>query len=237
MYARPHPGSAKAADGKLLHRLEPDPLAAPVVRRIFTEYVAGWGIFAIAEALTRDDIASPSAHNRSRNPHRSGIAWFKGAIRTILANSRYTGRQVWNKQRKDEALVDVDDVALGHVSKIRRNDPGKGLVDTVVHEPLTTPARRARQHVMAAKEWTATPANDTAPALVRTARLAVLRAVWTADAGQRARERCTTGAGSPPSTAWRTASSGQGPARGRRASGVVMSTSHVDTFDQSGLRR
>jgi hypothetical protein len=123
------------------------------VRRIFTEYVAGRGIFAIAEALTRDDIPSPSAHDRGQNPHRSGIAWSKGAIRTILANPRYTGRQVWNKQRKDEVLIDVDDVALGHVSKLRRNDPGKWVwSDDVVHEPLIDTGTFERaQHVMAAK--------------------------------------------------------------------------------------
>jgi hypothetical protein len=42
------------------------------------------------------------------------IAWSKGAIRAILTNPRYTGYQVWNKQRKAETLLDVDDVALGY---------------------------------------------------------------------------------------------------------------------------
>ncbi len=32
------------------------------------------------------------------------------------------GLQVWNKQRKDEVLIDVHDVALGHTAKQRRND-------------------------------------------------------------------------------------------------------------------
>ena len=45
----------------------------------------------------------------------------KSAIRVILANPRYTGRQVWNKQRKAEILIDVDDVALGHETKMRWN--------------------------------------------------------------------------------------------------------------------
>src|SRR5262249_8316901 len=54
--AGPHPNPAKAADGRRLHRLEPDPAAAPVVERIFAEYLAGRGIYAIAEGLTRDGI-------------------------------------------------------------------------------------------------------------------------------------------------------------------------------------
>ncbi len=35
-------------------------------------------------------------------------------VRTILHNPRYTGREVWNLQRWEEVLIDVDDVALGH---------------------------------------------------------------------------------------------------------------------------
>ncbi|WP_198320538.1 recombinase family protein [Actinosynnema pretiosum] len=129
--AGPHPNPG-AADGKRLHRLELDPVAAPVVRRIFAEYVGGRGIFAIAEALTRDDIACPSAHDRARNPHRSGVAWSKGVVRAILANPRYTGRQVWNRQRKDEVLIDVEDVALGHETRLRWNERDKWVFSVAV---------------------------------------------------------------------------------------------------------
>jgi hypothetical protein len=52
----PHPNPAKAAQGKRLRGLTPDPQTAPVVQRIFGMYLAGNGIFAIAQALTRDDI-------------------------------------------------------------------------------------------------------------------------------------------------------------------------------------
>jgi hypothetical protein len=36
----PHPNPAKAADGRMLHGLAPDPQVAPVVERIFTEFLA-----------------------------------------------------------------------------------------------------------------------------------------------------------------------------------------------------
>ena len=117
-----HPNPGKAADGKRLRRLEPDPTAAPVVRRIFAEYIAGRGYFAIAQDLTRDGIPSPSAHDPARNRHRDMRSWSKIAVRSILMNPRYTGRQVWNKQRRDEILVDVEDVAQGHLSRMRWND-------------------------------------------------------------------------------------------------------------------
>lgn len=147
-----HPNPAKAADGKRLHQLEPDPITAAVVQRIFEEYLAGRGLFAIAEALTRDGVASPSAHDPERNRHRCGVAWSKGAVRTILGNPRYTGRQVWNKQRKDEVLIDVEDVALGHVTKMRWNDKDTWVWSTdPVHEPLIdTETFQRTQDVLAA---------------------------------------------------------------------------------------
>lgn len=74
--AGPHPNPGKAADGRRLHRLEPDPVTAPIVQRIFTEYLPsdespdGIGIFAIAQRLTADGIPCPSAHDCARNRHR-----------------------------------------------------------------------------------------------------------------------------------------------------------------------
>jgi DNA invertase Pin-like site-specific DNA recombinase len=135
----PHPNPHKAADGKRLHGLTPDPQTAPVVRRIFGDFLNGNGIFAIAEALTSDGILCPAAYDRERNPHREGRAWAKSAVRVILTNPRYTGRQVWNKQRTDEVLVDVDDVALGHMPAVRWNPRDKWIISQeVVHEPLVS---------------------------------------------------------------------------------------------------
>ena len=47
--------------------------------------------------------------------------WSKGAVRNILLNPRYAGFQVWNRQRRDEVLIDVEDVALGHETRMRWN--------------------------------------------------------------------------------------------------------------------
>ncbi|GAA3745448.1 recombinase family protein [Spinactinospora alkalitolerans] len=137
--AGPHPNPSKAADGKRLHRLVPDPQTEWVVRRISAEFLSGLGIFAIAEGLTRDGIPSPSAYDRKRNRHRSGIAWAKGAVRAILMNPRYTGHQVWAKQRKDEVLLDVNDIQLGHQTKLRWNSDDEWVwSDRSVHQPLIT---------------------------------------------------------------------------------------------------
>lgn len=135
----PHPNPAKAADGKRLHGLAPHPQYAPVVKRIFAEYLRGRGHYAIAEALTRDGILSPSQADPARNRHRTGEGWSKGAVKAILDNPRYTGRQVWNKQRKDEVLLDVENVADGYETKLRWNEEGNWVwSDKVVHEPLVS---------------------------------------------------------------------------------------------------
>ena len=151
--AGPHPNPAKAADGKRLYVLAKDEPAAIVVERIFAEFLAGYGIFAIAERLTHDGIPCPSAHDRARNRHRCGLAWSKSAIRAILANPRYTGRQVWNRQRKDEVLLDVHDVALGHTTVMRWNDEGQWIFsDQIVHPPIIdTETFGQAQQLLAAK--------------------------------------------------------------------------------------
>ncbi|MGW5443387.1 recombinase family protein [Streptomyces asiaticus] len=175
--AGPHPNPAKAADGKRLHRLEPDPETAPIVVRIFTEYLRGTGLYAIAEGLTRDNIPCPSAHDRARNPHRDGHAWSKNAVRAILTNPRYTGHEVWNKQRKQEVLLDIDDVTLGHRTQQTWNTADQWIWSTQpVHEPLISKttftraqARRhdRRQHHPAERSPRTTPRTYALRGLIR----------------------------------------------------------------------
>ena len=49
--AGPHPNKAHAAWGRRAYRLEPDPAAAPVVRWIFAQRLAGHPVARIARAL------------------------------------------------------------------------------------------------------------------------------------------------------------------------------------------
>ena len=138
--AGPHPNPGKAALSIRIHRLEPDPVTAPVVARIFEEYVSGRGLFAIAEGLTHDGVPSPSAYDRARNAHRNGQGWSKSAIRAILTNPRYTGVAVWGRQRRDEVLVDVEDVAAGSRTLLRWNDEEAWVRSPgLAHEPLIAP--------------------------------------------------------------------------------------------------
>ncbi|MGH2653658.1 MAG: recombinase family protein [Actinomycetota bacterium] len=150
--AGPHPHPGKAAAGMRAHRLEPDPDTAPIVVRIYEDYVDGKGLYAIAEELTRKGIPYPSANDPERNPHRSGAAWSKSAVRAILTNPRYTGVAVWGRQRREEVLLDVEDVAAGHRTLMRWNNEESWVRSQgPAHEPLITPDlfERAQQRRMA----------------------------------------------------------------------------------------
>ena len=206
--AGPHPNPAKAADGKRLHALAPDPSTKYVVRRIYAEYLTGRGLKAIAEGLTRDDVPSPSAYDPARNSHRCGIAWSHSAVRAILSNPRYTGRQVWIKRAKSEELINVDDVALGHAAKLKRNGPGQWIWSKEpVHEPLI--GTEAFEQVQALQRARGQPASGRRAARLADTRFAASCAAVPAGAGCKEAGTTasrTTGAPSSASTPRRTRS-------------------------------
>jgi hypothetical protein len=130
---------AHAAWGRRAHKLEPDPETAHVVRWIFAQRLAGHSVARIARALNEAGIPCSSAADPGRNPHRSGTAWTLGTVTTILANPRYTGRQVWNRQRTDKDLADPADVSLGHKDVQRWNLPdGWVISNRSAHEALVS---------------------------------------------------------------------------------------------------
>ena len=56
-----------------------------------------------------------------------------------MGNPRYTGHEVWNKQRKQESLIDVDDVALGHHTRLTWNRKADWVYsDQPVHDAIVT---------------------------------------------------------------------------------------------------
>src|SRR5271165_5238152 len=128
--AGPHPNKAHAAWGRRAHRLEPDSDTGHVVTWMFAQRLAGHSTARIARALNEAGIPCPSAADPGRNPHRPGTAWTLGAATSILANPRYTGRQVWNRQRTDTELVDPADMALGHKGIQRWNLPDGWVIST-----------------------------------------------------------------------------------------------------------
>jgi DNA invertase Pin-like site-specific DNA recombinase len=133
--AGPHPNKLHASWGRRAYRLEPDPKTAHVVRWIFAQRLAGHSVARIARALNEAGIPCPSAADPDRNPHRTGAAWTLRTVATILSNPRYTGRQVWNRQRTDRDLADPADVSLGHKSVQRWNLPDGWVISSKTAHP------------------------------------------------------------------------------------------------------
>jgi site-specific DNA recombinase len=121
--AGPHPNKAHAAWGRRAHRLEPDPVTAPVVSWMFGQRLAGHSAARITRALNDAGVPCPSAADPDRNPHRAGSGWTLRTAAAILANPRYTGRQVWNRQPSEAVLVDPANTGLGHKQVQRWNLP------------------------------------------------------------------------------------------------------------------
>ncbi|GAA2903129.1 putative recombinase [Actinoplanes cyaneus] len=99
--AGPHPNKIHASWGRRRHRLDVDPVTAPHVRWIFAQRLDGWSAAAIARTLNERRVPSPGAYDRVRNPHRQHAVWTLRTVAAILANPRYAGRQVWNRQFTD----------------------------------------------------------------------------------------------------------------------------------------
>jgi hypothetical protein len=107
----------------LAHKLEPDPVTAPVVSWMFGQRLAGHSAARITRALNDAGVPCPSAADPGRNPHRAGSGWTLRMVAAILANPRYTGRQVWNRQPSEAVLVDPANTGLGHRQVQRWNLP------------------------------------------------------------------------------------------------------------------
>jgi site-specific DNA recombinase len=101
-----------------LHRLEPDPVTAPTVGWIFAQRLAGRSVAQISRELNDEGVPCPSRADQARNSHRSGAGWMLTTVAAILANPRYTGRQVWNRQHTDHDDVErLDGLARQHDSR------------------------------------------------------------------------------------------------------------------------
>ena len=88
-------------------RLEPDPDASRVVRRIFDMAEVGTGMLHITRTLNDEGISSPA-----------GKLWSKNGIHFILRNEVYTGTLVWGARAKDKAEpVRIEEAFPAIVSK------------------------------------------------------------------------------------------------------------------------
>ena len=81
------------------HTLELDPARAPVVRRIYEEYLSGLrGTREIRDLLNSDPERFPPRD--APDPTKASGHWSTSSIWEVLHNPKYTGYQVWNRRRR-----------------------------------------------------------------------------------------------------------------------------------------
>jgi site-specific DNA recombinase len=88
---------------------------------------------------TTNTCRAPSDEDPERNGHRRNDMWPLRSVASILANPRYTGHEVWNRQRTDRDPIDPADPSRGH-RKVQRWNPADEWVISahVVHPPLVS---------------------------------------------------------------------------------------------------
>ena len=136
--AGPHPHPDKARNGIRLHRLEIVPEHADVVREIFTRFLAGLGVRAIAANLNERGIPCPSAADAARNPHRTREGWQPSTVLAILRNATYTGYINWGRTRTREVLVNPRNPSLGHRQVVVPDPEGVAKSQRASHRGVVT---------------------------------------------------------------------------------------------------
>lgn len=95
------------------------------------------GVAFLLRRVRRAGVLCPSHVDPDRNSHRSGAAWTLRTVTAILANPRYTGRQVWNRQPRDHDTHPAD---KNRRRPVHRWNPLQDWVisQKIVHPPLIT---------------------------------------------------------------------------------------------------
>ncbi|RKT55550.1 recombinase family protein [Saccharothrix australiensis] len=131
----PRPRRADARWGRRARKLAPDPRTAGHVRWMFARRLSGVSMAGIARELNERGVPCPTAADRERNRHRSGMGWSVQSVQTILDNPRYTGRQVWNRVANDRDEVDLRTGRSGQVPNLPQD---WAISREVVHTPLVS---------------------------------------------------------------------------------------------------
>ena len=113
-----------------------EPTEAEIVCRIFTEYLGGSGMTAIAKRLNADGIST-----------RFGNDWGKTSVGKVLQNYAYTGNLLLQKYRRMDHLTKRDEPNNGELPKYHITDAHEAIISlrsfNAVQEEMK---RRAEKH-------------------------------------------------------------------------------------------
>ena len=112
------------------HKMVIDPVAAPIVRRIFTDVIAGKSTSQIARELNAEGIPTPQQHKgvaqRKNSPAKP--IWTHNRILDMIKNRKYTGCMV-NHTRESMVI---------RAKSQRRLPPEEWIIHENAHEAIVT---------------------------------------------------------------------------------------------------
>lgn len=126
-------GYRKGSDGKP----EIDPEQAKIVRRIYNDFISGMPASKIADALTRDEIPSPSGKSH----------WHPSTVSSILKNEKYKGDALLQKKFTVDYLTKTMKENEGEVPQYYVTDSHPAIIDPVEWDAVQVEiARRKNVH-------------------------------------------------------------------------------------------
>ena len=99
-------------------RYEVVPKEAELVRRIYTEYLAGDGYLSIAKRLTEEGI-----------PSRFGRKWNQSVVSKILSNYTYTGNLLLQKTFRENHITKKTVINHGELPKYHAEETHEAIID------------------------------------------------------------------------------------------------------------
>lgn len=122
----------RTENGKLI--IVPD--EARIVKHIFSDYLSGKGIVAIANALNDDGIST-----------RNGCTWHNSAVHRILRNYNYTGNLILQKTYRENHITKKTLVNNGELPKYHATETHEPIIDLAIFEEVQEEIlRRALLH-------------------------------------------------------------------------------------------
>ncbi len=117
------------------HRLIIDPVAADIVRRIFSMAASGQPATQIAKTLNDEAVPTPMRYKRAAGCSRTvwpciheNNFWNQHEVRHIIQDEQYTGKNIYGKRERDAA-------GNPHTVKIERSD---WIIVSDAHEGIVT---------------------------------------------------------------------------------------------------
>ena len=112
------------------------PEEAEIVRRIYSEYLSGKGVEAIAKSLNADEVLT-----------RKGYTWHKPPISCILRNSNYTGNLLLQRYYSENHITKRKRINAGELPKYAATDTHEAIIDLETFEAVQREiARRAKRY-------------------------------------------------------------------------------------------